>query len=109
MMSFAEFLITDAQQLDEGLLRTAALVSWSSKSKSDGDKAVSSFQAGKRILATRAATDTADDAQKRTQSALSLLFDGLIDLRAQMGSVAALSLTGHLLSAQNAQTLLKKK
>ena len=109
MMSFAEFLITDAQQLDEGLLRTAALVSWSSKSKSDGDKAVSSFQAGKRILAAGTATDTADDAQKRTQSALSLLFDGLIDMRAQMGSVAALSLTGHLLSAQNSQTLLKKK
>ena len=109
MMSFAEFLITDAQQLDEGLLRTATLVSWSSKSKSDGDKAVLSFQAGKRILAAGTATDTAAEIQKRTQSALSLLFDGLIDLRAQMGSVAALSLTGHLLSAQNAQTLLKKK
>ena len=109
MMSFAEFLITDAQQLDEGLLRTAALVSWSSKSKSDGDKAVSSFQAGKRILAAGKATDTAAEIQKRTQSALTMLFDGLIDMRAQMGSVAALSLTGHLLSAQNAQTLLKKK
>jgi hypothetical protein len=109
MMSFAEFLITDAQQLDEGLLRTAALVSWSSKSKSDGDKAVSSFQAGKRILAAGTATDTAVEIQKRTQSALTMLFDGLIDMRAQMGSVAALSLTGHLLSAQNAQTLLKKK
>jgi hypothetical protein len=109
MMSFAEFLIMDAQQLDEGLLRTAALVSWSSKSKSDGDKAVSSFQAGKRILAAGTATDTAAEIQKRTQSALTMLFDGLIDMRAQMGSVAALSLTGHLLSAQNAQTLLKKK
>ena len=107
MISFKQYLAEEL--LDEGFVRSATLLVLAQRSKSSGDKAVSSFQAGKRVLATRAATDTADDAQKRTQSALTMLFDGLIDMRAQMGSVAALSLTGHLLSAQNAQTLLSRK
>ncbi len=107
MISFKQYLAEEL--LDEGFVRSATLLVLAQRSKSSGDKAVSSFQAGKRILAAGTATDTAEDAQKRTQGALSLLFDGLIDLRSQMGSVAALSLTGHLLSAQNAQTLLKKK
>jgi len=107
MISFKQYLAEEL--LDEGFVRSATLLVLAQRSKSSGDKAVSSFQAGKRILAAGTTTDTAEDDQKRTQSALSLLFDGLIDLRAQMGSVAALSLTGHLLSAQNAQTLLKKK
>ena len=107
MISFKQYLAEEL--LDEGFVRSATLLVLAQRAKSSGDKAVSSFQAGKRILAAGTATDTAAEIQKRTQSALSLLFDGLIDLRAQMGSVAALSLTGHLLSAQNAQTLLKKK
>ena len=107
MISFKQYLAEE--QLDEGFVRSATLMVLAQRSKSSGDKAVSSFQAGKRILAAGTATDTAAEIQKRTQSALTMLFDGLIDMRAQMGSVAALSLTGHLLSAQNAQTLLKKK
>jgi large exoprotein involved in heme utilization and adhesion len=107
MISFKQYLAEEL--LDEGFVRSATLLVLAQRAKSSGDKAVSSFQAGKRILAAGTATDTSDDAQKRTQSALALLFDGLMDLRSQMGSVAALSLTGHLLSAQNAQTLLSRK
>ena len=107
MISFKQYLAEEF--LDEGFVRSATLMVLAQRSKSSGDKAVSSFQAGKRILAAGTATDTAAEIQKRTQSALTMLFDGLIDMRAQMGSVAALSLTGHLLSAQNSQTLLKKK
>jgi hypothetical protein len=107
MMSFKQYLAEEF--LYEGVVRSGTLLALAQRSKSSGDKAVASFQAGKRILALRAATATTDDDQKRTQNALGLLFDGLIDLRAQMGSVAALSLTGHLLSAQTGQQLLKKK
>jgi large exoprotein involved in heme utilization and adhesion len=107
MISFKQYLAEEL--LDEGFVRSATLLVLAQRAKSSGDKAVSSFQAGKRILAAGTATDTSDDAQKRTQSALALLFDGLMDLRSQMGSVAALSLTGHLLSAQNSQTLLSRK
>jgi hypothetical protein len=107
MMSFKQYLAT--QQLDEGLLRTAALVSWSSKSKADGDRAVSSFQAGKRILAAGTDKDTAEDIQKRTQSALVVLFDGLLALRQQIGFGVALDLSGHLLAAKAAAQINQRK
>lgn len=109
MMSFAEFLITDAQQLDEGFLRTASLVSWSSRARIEGDKAMAAFQSGKRILASGTSTDTVEEINRRTQDSLTMLFDGLISLRAQMGSSVALGLAGHLLTAQTGQQLLKKK
>lgn len=90
-------------------MRSAALLAWSNKSKSDGDKSVAAFQAGKRALLAGKSSDTLDDQVKRSQEALALLFDGLTSLRQQIGSSVALNLTGHLLAAQNAQTLLKKK
>lgn len=107
MMSFKQYLL--AQTLEEGFVRSAALLAWSNKSKSDGDKSVAAFQAGKRALLAGKSSDTLDDQVKRTQAALALLFDGLISLRQQTGSSVAMNLTGHLLAAQNAQTLLKKK
>ena len=78
MISFKQYLAEEL--LDEGFVRSATLLVLAQRAKSSGDKAVSSFQAGKRILAAGTATDTSDDAQKRTQSALALLFDGLMDL-----------------------------
>lgn len=107
MMSFKQYLA--AQSLEEGFMRSAALLAWSNKSKSDGDKSVAAFQAGKRALLAGKSSDTLDDQVKRSQEALALLFDGLTSLRQQIGSSVALNLTGHLLAAQNAQTLLKKK
>jgi hypothetical protein len=107
MMSFKQYLAT--QQLDEGLLRSAALLAWSNKSKSDGDRAVAAFQDGKRALLAVKSSDTLDDKVKRTQAALALLFDGLTLLRQQIGTSVALNLSGHLLAAQTGQTLLKKK
>jgi len=107
MMSFKQYLM--AQPLEEGFMRSAALLGWSNKSKLDGDRSVAAFQAGKRALLAVKSSDTLDDQVKRSQAALALLFDGLISLRQQIGSSVALNLTGHLLAAQNAQTLLKKK
>ena len=107
MMSFKQYLA--AQPLEEGFVRSAALLAWSNKSKADGDRAASTFQAGKRALLAVKSSDTLDDQVKRTQAALALLFDGLTLLRQQIGSSVALNLTGHLLAAQTGQTLLKKK
>jgi hypothetical protein len=107
MMSFKQYLA--AQPLDEGFLRSAALLAWSNKSKSDGDRAVAAFQDGKRALLAVKSSDTLDDKVKRTQAALALLFDGLTLLRQQIGTSVALNLSGHLLAAQTGQTLLKKK
>ena len=59
MISFKQYLAEEL--LDEGFVRSATLLVLAQRSKSSGDKAVSSFQAGKRVLATRAATDTASD------------------------------------------------
>ena len=107
MMSFKQYLV--AQPLEEGFMRSAALLGWSNKSKLDGDRSVAAFQAGKRALLAVKSSDKLDDQVKRSQAALALLFDGLTSLRQQIGSSVALNLTGHLLAAQNAQTLLKKK
>jgi hypothetical protein len=68
------------------------------RSKSSGDRAVASFQDGKRELQSG-----------NTDKALAMLFDGLIAMRHQIGSSVSLELTGHLLSAQMGQSLLNKK
>jgi hypothetical protein len=107
MMSFKQYLM--AQPLEEGFMRSAALLAWSNKSKAYGDRSVAAFQAGKRALLAVKSSDTLDDQVERTQAALALLFDGLTSLRQQIGSSVALNLTGHLLAAQTGQTLLKKK
>ena len=108
MMSFKQYL-AESERLNEGYIRSAALLAWSNKSKVDGDKAADAFRAGKRALAFTTLSDTPEVQMQRTQDALALLFDGLISLRQQIGSTVALDLTGHLLSAQTGQQLLKKK
>ena len=108
MMSFKQFLVK-GERLNEGFIRSAALLAWSNKSKVDGDKAVAAFSAGRRVLVGATAADTLEVQMQRTHDAMALLFDGLISLRQQIGSTGALDLTGHLLSAQTGQQLLKKK
>ena len=108
MMSFKQYL-AESENINEGFMRSAALLAWSNKSKVDGDKAADAFRAGTRVLAATTSSDTLEVQMKRTQDALALLFDGLLSLRQQIGSTVALDLTGHLLSAQTGQQLLKKK
>ena len=108
MKSFKQYL-AESETINEGFMRPAALLAWSNKSKVDGDKAADAFRAGKRALAFTTSSDTPEVQMKRIQDALALLFDGLISLRQQIGSTVALDLTGHLLSAQTGQQLLKKK
>lgn len=108
MMSFKQYL-AESENINEGFIRSAALLAWSNKSKVDGDKAADAFRAGKRVLLAVKSSDTLDDQVKGTQAALALLFGGLASLRQQIGSSVALNLTGHLLAAQTGQSLLNKK
>ena len=96
MKSFQTYLAEE--QLDEGFVRSATLMVMAQRSKSSGDRAVASFQHGKRELQSG-----------NTDKALAMLFDGLIAMRHQIGSSVSLELTGHLLSAQMGQSLLNKK
>ena len=108
MMSFKQYL-AQGERLNENFIRSSALLAFSNKSKVDGDKAVTAFSAGRRVLVGASAADTLEVQMQRTHDAMALLFDGLISLRQQIGSTVALGLTGHLLSAQTGQQLLKKK
>ena len=94
--SFQQYLAEE--QLDEGFVRSATLMVMAQRSKSSGDRAVASFQDGKRELQSG-----------NTDKALAMLFDGLIAMRHQIGSSVSLELTGHLLSAQMGQSLLSRK
>jgi hypothetical protein len=96
LKSFQTYLAEE--QLDEGFVRSATLMVMAQRSKSSGDRAVASFQDGKRELQSG-----------NTDKALAMLFDGLIAMRHQIGSSVSLELTGHLLSAQMGQSLLNKK
>ena len=96
LKSFQTYLAEE--QLGEGFVRSATLMVMAQRSKSSGDRAVASFQDGKRELQSG-----------NTDKALAMLFDGLIAMRHQIGSSVSLELTGHLLSAQMGQSLLNKK
>ena len=96
LKSFQTYLAEE--QLDEGFVRSATLMVMAQRSKSSGDRAVASFQDGKRELQSG-----------NTDKALAMLFDGLIAMRHQIGSSVSLELTGHLLSAQMGQSLLSRK
>ena len=96
LISFQQYLAEE--QLEEGFVRSASLMVLAQRSKSSGDRAVASFQDGKRELQSG-----------NTDKALAMLFDGLIAMRHQIGSSVSLELTGHLLSAQMSQSLLSRK
>ena len=96
LISFQQYLAEE--QLDEGFVMSASLMILAQRSKSSGDRAVASFQDGKRAAQSG-----------ETDKALAMLFDGLIAMIHQIGSSVSLELTGHLLSAQMGQSLLNKK
>lgn len=108
MIGFKEYL-AESERLNEGFIRSAALLGWSNKSKVDGDRAVAAFRRGQEALRRGSNEQTADARLKRVEGSLEALFDGLTSLRQQIGSTVALNLTGHLLSSQTGQQLLKKK
>ena len=96
LISFQQYLAEE--KLDEGFVRSATLMVMAKRSKTSADRAVASFQDGKRALQSG-----------ETDKALAMLFDGLIAMRHQIGSCVSLGLTGHLLASQTGQQLLKQK
>ena len=96
LISFQQYLAEE--KLDEGFVRSATLMVMAQRSKTSADRAVASFQDGKRALQS-----------VETDKALAMLFDGLIAMRHQIGSCVSLGLTGHLLASQTGQQLLKQK
>ena len=107
MKGFKEY-ISECQDLQEGLIRTTALLAWSNQSKTFGDKACRAFVEAKAMLGANPA-GTLDDQVQRIQKALVLMCDGMVALRQQAGSAVAMNLTGHLLTSQTGDALLNKK
>ena len=107
MKGFKEY-VSEGQDLQEGVIRTTALLAWSNQSKTFGDKASRAFTEAKGILGSNPA-GTLDDQVQRIQKALVVMCDGMVALRQQAGSAVAMNLTGHLLTSQTGAELLKKK
>ena len=108
MKRFKEY-VSEGQDLQEGLIRTTALLAWSNQSKTFGDKAGRAFTEAKAMLGTNTPADTLGDQVQRIQKALVLMCDGMVAMRQQAGSAVAMNLTGHLLTSQTGDALLKKK
>ena len=95
MMSFQEF----AEELEEGIVRTGALVAFSGQSKSHGDKAEKHFRDAMTALNTAPAKgDPIEQRLIRFEKAIFALSAGLIEQRKQIGAGIAVNLTGHLLT-----------
>jgi hypothetical protein len=88
--------VSEDLDLQEGLIRTTALLAWSNQSKTFGDKATRAFTEAKGIVGTSTPSNTLGDQVQRIQKALGLMCDGMVALRQQAGSAVAMNLTGHL-------------
>ena len=102
MMSFQEF----AEELEEGIVRTGALVAFSGQSKSHGDKAEKHFRDAMTALNTAPAKgDAVEQRLIRLEKAIFALSAGLIDQRRQIGAGIAVDLTGHLLTNKSLSSM----
>ena len=102
MMSFQGF----AEELEEGIVRTGALVAFSGQSKSHGDKAEKHFRDAMTALNTAPAKgDAVEQRLIRLEKAIFALSAGLIDQRRQIGAGIAVDLTGHLLTNKSLSSM----
>ena len=100
MKSFEEFLAEEEQQLEEGIIRTGAIMSYGAQSRKAGDEAVRAFRSGQETLRRGSGDLTAEDRLERIEKALDALFDGLIKKRHQIGAGVAVDVVGHTLAAK---------
>jgi len=102
MMSFQEF----AEELEEGIVRTGALVAFSGQSKNHGDKAEKHFRDAMTALNTAPAKgDPIEQRLIRLEKAIFALSAGLIEQRKQIGAGVAVNLTGHLLTNKSLNSM----
>lgn len=100
MKSFEEFLAEEELQLEEGIIRTGAIMSYGAQSRKAGDDAVRAFRSGQETLRRGSRDLTAEERLERIEGALDALFDGLIKQRQQIGAGVAVDVAGHSLSAR---------
>ena len=100
MKSFEEFLADEEQQLEEGIIRTGAIMSYGSQSRKAGDDAVRAFRRGQETLRRGSHEQSVEERLERIEGALDALFDGLIKQRQQIGAGVAVDVAGHMLAAK---------
>ena len=103
MKSLVEHM-TEQTALEEGILRTGAIMSYGSKSRREGDEAVRAFKQGKQALQKGGPEVDLEDRIKRIEQSLDHMFVGLIKQRAQIGSGVAVDVVGHSLSNKRTKT-----
>lgn len=94
MKSFKEF--RNSVTLQENLIRKGAVTAFALRGKRNGDKAVYHFMIAKRTLSNAKAHRTADEAIRNLEQSLNSLYDGLIELRNQIGSISAQITSGSI-------------
>jgi len=115
MMSFQEFVEEPdfdetIEELEEGIVRSGALIAFSGQSKSHGDKAEKHFR--DVMTALNSAPSKGDPIEQRLiklEKALFALSAGLIEQRKQIGSGVAVNLTGHLLTNKSLNSMGDKR
>jgi len=111
MMSFQDFVeepdFEDTpEELEEGIVRSGALIAFSGKSKTHGDKAEKHFRDAMTALNTAPAKgDAVEQRLIRLEKAIFALSAGLIDQRRQIGAGIAVDLTGHLLTNKSLSSM----
>jgi hypothetical protein len=112
MMSFQEFVEEPEdfeetlEELEEGIVRSGALIAFSGQSKTHGDKAEKHFRDAITALNTAPAKgDPIEHQLIKLEKALFALSAGLIEQRKQIGSGVAVNLTGHLLTNKSLNSM----
>ena len=113
MMSFQEFVEEpdfEAEELEEGVVRSGALIAFSGKSKTHGDKAEKHFRDAITALNTAPSKgDAVEQRLLRIEKAIFALSAGLIEQRKQIGAGIAVNLTGHLLTNKSLSSMSDKR
>ena len=99
MKSFVEHA-NEPAQLEEGILRTGAIATYSARSRKEGDDSVRAFKQGQQALRKGGHDVSIEDRVKRIEQSLDHLFDGLIAQRQQIGAGVAVDVVGHTLTAK---------
>ena len=115
MMSFQDFVeepdFEDTpEELEEGIVRSGALIAFSGKSKTHGDKAEKHFRDAMTALNTAPVKgDAVEQRLIRLEKAIFALSAGMIEQRKQIGAGIAVDLTGHLLTNKSISSMSDKR
>ena len=115
MMSFQEFVEEPnfdetIEELEEGIVRSGALIAFSSQSKTHGDKAEKHFRDVMTALNNAPAKgDPIEQRLTRLEKAIFALSAGMIEQRKQIGAGIAVDLTGHLLTNKRLSSVSDKR